>query len=1259
MAASHYRPRGVKNRRMRASSRAAVLSASLVCAPFALHAQGTTASLSGTVTDSSGAVVPNANIVLKNQASGDTRKGKSNGAGDFTFSAVPVGNYEVDVQVPGFQPFKEAGIHLDPGDQRSLHELKLAAGSEATNVTVHQASQSITLDSGEQSSLISAQDIKHLSVEGRDVTELLKILPGFAITSPSSNGGNLNVAYDPSQVSVTGALGNYAGSGNNINGTSLLSDGVDITDPGNFGSAIQNINYDQVSEVKVQTASFTADEARGPIVINAVGISGGDHFHGSLYTYARTNQLDSADWLANYTGTGKPPDRQVYPGFTLGGPIYIPHMDFNKSKRLTFFVGAEDYAQRNNYAYGSASSAIVSALVPTAGMRTGDFSQGQLMQYLGADYTNSQYNNLNYVPVTGKNGGTLTNGNIAGNLDATTPLLVDTLPLPNEPSSGGRNWTTVNLIDNDLWEARGRVDYAINDNNKLFVVYTKEAGKAGVPESPYYAPSGDLGGVNQPGGGLLSTINSEIGSLNYTSIISPTITNELFLAGSWLLQDFVPKNFAATTLNGAYTNTGLFNNGSKAIPEFLDYNYDGLPLNGLLTDGTFGGIYAKKWIRTGGDNFTKVIGKHTARIGFFGQLDTNHEVSANVPTNGAIDLYYFGQSITDPVQGNVDWTGAAGCGCGGNWLADFMEGGVSDYTQANVAPSTNIYFWNLDGYAQDHWRITAHLTIDYGVRFDHLSPWSDAHGQGIPVFSAAAYASNSNPSLPGFEYHAIDPSIPLSGVPAKWAYTEPRVGFAWDAYGTGQTVVRGGFGIYRSHDSYNDVQPALSTVEGERTVKVSSLLLSSVPSQGPSVTSGGSGFVANSEANALTAGDDQLPQVFTYNFAVDQKAPFNSLVELAYIGNRTEHLLNDGASNGQAPVLDDINALPVGALFRPNPITGVTLPLLPPTGSVTSTNTATSVSNITANEENQYRPYPLYAQLLVPQHNAYANYNSLQVQWNKQQGRLLYGVNYTFSKALGVLGGGPQGEGNGSPVDPFNYRDEYEPLSFDRTHIFNATYSYDFGSFVHNRYAGWIANGWELSGITNIQSGGNLISQIGNTNFALQGNLEAYNQTGQPAVLPVTPTEFLGTPDVALQPVVTCDPSVHVLSHQYVNGSCYSLPQIGQQGTLRPPYIHAPAFTDSDLTAVKDFNVHEGQALQFRFAAFNFINYANRTFATNTPGQTGGLQLNYNNGSNNAAAAQPIATAIATAPNTNASTFGLAPLRTGRRIVEVSVKYSF
>jgi hypothetical protein len=162
-------------------------------------------------------------------ATDDTRETKSNGAGDFTFSVLPVGNYELDIKVQGFQELKEGGIHLDPGDQRSLHEIKLTPGETSTTVTVRTATEAITLDSGEASTMISAEAIRNLSVEGRDVTELLNILPGFAITNGNNNLNN--TTYDPSQVTITGAYGSYSGEGTITHSVALLYNGIDVTTP--------------------------------------------------------------------------------------------------------------------------------------------------------------------------------------------------------------------------------------------------------------------------------------------------------------------------------------------------------------------------------------------------------------------------------------------------------------------------------------------------------------------------------------------------------------------------------------------------------------------------------------------------------------------------------------------------------------------------------------------------------------------------------------------------------------------------------------------------------------------------------------------------------------------------------------------------------------------------------------------------------------------------------------------------------------------
>ncbi len=1277
----------VKGRSTRTWMRRMLLTmAGVVLLPAAAWGQGTTATLSGTVTDTSGAVIPNAAVELKNEKSGDTRSSKSNGSGLFSFSAVPVGDYDVTVKAGGFQSFQQTGIHLDPGDQKSVRDLALKAGTSDV-VTVESAAQEITTDSGEQSSLISSEDIKHLSVEGRDVTELFKILPGFAISN--GGGGNIdNQAYDPSQVSVTGALGHYAANGSPLNGISLLSDGADITDPGNFGGALQTVNYEQVAEVKTQTASFGADSARGPIVVNAVGKSGGNAFHGSLYTYARTSQLNSTDWLAKYTGQQKPPDRQVYPGFTFGGPVSIPGTRLHQDK-LTFFVGAEQYAQRNIYAYGSASGATLTALVPTAGMRTGDFSAAQIAQYLGpqylpapnadgttgpgcqsssttpASYTASNDPNICYVPQAGPQGQALSNGNIAPYIDPGTQLILNSMPLPNTASNGTYNWITTNLVQNNLWQAKGRIDYALSDKNKLFVVYSTQRGHNGVPQAEYYSPRGNLGGINVPGGGLKSTVISELGSLNLTTIISPTLTNELQLSGSYLDQNFVPVNFGATA---GFPYAGLFNNGSRVFPTLEDYGNDGLPLS-RLPDASYGGIFAKKFVRTGSDNVTKVLGQHTFRAGFFYQLDSNNQVTPFIATNGTVNQYYFPETFTDPVAGSIHNTGAVGSGSGGNYLANFLEGHVATYNQTNLQPKPNLFFANIDGYIQDHWRVKPHFTLDAGVRFEHLTPWGDAHGAGIPVFSAAAYAADVAAgvtkiasSLPGFRYHGIDKSVPVAGMATRWAFVEPRAGFAWDAYGTGATIVRAGGGVYRAHDSWNDASAGLGSVQGQRSATTQNILFSSIHTLQASATAG-NGFVPYSNVTGFTANDDRQPATVTWNLAVDQKMPGNMFFEIAYVGNKSTSILNNGST--QNTNLDDLNALPIGSLFKAqpigvqdgsgNPVTngGTVYPLLPPfTAPNTSNPNNAYVGGLDQQHIDAFKPFPLYTRLQVAQHNLYANYHGLQTSLVKQQGRALFSVNYTFSKALGVLGG----YSNGYPADPFNYRNDYQEESYDHRHIFNAAYSYTVGQVVRNKFIGGATNGWEVSGITNVQSGSNLPS-ISSPNFGIGGTLNLTGRvnpfTGQAATqsLGISNTNLLGTPDVNLQPTLLCDPRSHSGSKQYFNGSCFGLnPTLGVNGAYKFGFLPGPMFFDTDLTLAKTFKVTERQSVQFRAAAFNFINHANTSFTGTAPHELNLLLTSSSSGT----VSQGLAGA-----RSNYGDFGFANLKEGRRIMELALRYDF
>lgn len=1243
-----------------------------------VYAQVTTATLGGLVADSTGAVIPGATITLTNTLNGDVRTQASNGSGLFTFAAVPTGDYKITIRAKGFRSYERSGVHLDPGDQRTVRDISLQPGDVSQTVEVTTTANTINIDSGEQSTLISAEEIQHLSVEGRDVTELQKILPGFAI-SRGGAGTFDNQSYDPSQVNPSGGLGQYAANGTPVNGQALLSDGVDITDPGNFGQAIQNVNYDWVAEVKVQTSSFTADTAHGPIVFNAVGKSGGNSYHGSLYTYARAPQLNATDWLTKYTDQPKPGDRYVYPGFTLGGPFAIPGTKINQSKRLTFFVGAEDYAQRNVYAYGSSSSATLTALVPTANMRKGVFNQAEVQNYLGNQYgidpnggactyqgqsSNVPDQNICRVAITNTDGTPLSNNTLT-NIDPLGQIILNDFPLPNTASNGTYNWITTNLVNDDLWEAHGRFDFAATEKSKLFGVYTIERGYNGVPQVEYYSPRGNLGGINVPGGGLLSTIHSQTTALNFTHIFSSSLTNELYAAGAYFVQDFVDRNPSASE-NNPYQ--GVFLNGSKVQPALEDYGNDGLPLS-LTPDTTFGGIFAKKQVRIAGDNLTKVIGKHAIRAGVFYQWDDNPQVAPFIQTNGDINAYYIGELNQDPVKGTIHGTGPVGSGSGGNYLADIAEGLIFQYAQTNIAPEPNLYFWNFAGYAQDHYLVSRHLSLDGGVRFEHMTPWQDTHNLGIGIFSPTAYANGSPSALPGVLWHANDSAIPNAGRPTRWGFIEPRVGFAWDIRGNGQTLLRGGFGIYRAHDSYNDADNEASTAIGSRSYTVTGpLLLSSVSSYQSQANQPG-GFVPDTSIYAFNPNDDEEPRVRTYNLSLDQRLPLSMVLEISYVGNTSDKLLNDGST--QNTTLDDLNSLPVGTLFGPQPNTrpdtastaGTVYPIFGPAAGGNNT----SVGSLQQNVIDTYKKYPLYDHVYVPTHNAYSNYNALQVALTRQVGRAHYNVNYTWSKALGILGIG--GSATYSyPADPFNYRNDYSFMPFDRRNIFNAAYSYDLGNFSKNLLVGGFTNGWQISGIVNFQSGQNLPSTI-SSNFGITGTItvpvgtvaavgsnsstcQTTSGTGT-CQFGVSSTNVLGTPDVNLQPLIVGDPQARTAKFQYVNGNAFSLPQLGSNGAYRYGYLPGPGYFNADLTAAKNFHITGDQSLQFRVAAFNFLNHPLNTFTSVQPSNYT-LTFSENSAQNNLN--QALAASNAGSGNPQ---FGFAPLREGRRIMELALRYTF
>jgi len=1233
--------------------------------PF-LHsgfAQVISGTISGTVQDSTGAIIPNASVVLMNQATGDRRTGTSNGAGLFSFNGLPSGDFSITITESGFQAFSEKGIHLDPGDSRDLKNLKLQTGTASTEVTV-QAETYVPLDTGENSHLITAEQIKHLSVEGRDVTELLKTLPGFAIGSQNNTNVN-NAAPDASQVSSGGLIGSYSANGNLGTGNSLKLDGANITDPGSNSLALQTVNYDEVAEVKVETSNFGPDISQGPVVVSAVTKSGTSQFHGSLYAYARTYQLDSSDALNGPTGQAKDPDREVYPGGTLGGPVLIPGTHFNRNRALTFFIGGEDYAQRNVYAYGSSGGALVHALVPTSAMRGGDFSAAALQNYLGPSLiNNSAYVNVATVPTYAKGDAaglpTLVNGQLpAADQDPGFQYIMNTYPIPNTvpTATNPYNWQSVDYINNDLYQAIARVDLAISQRNHFFARYSVQRGASGEPAAIFYNPNG----INTPGGGKSSS-NSEAAAASLTTIITPTLTNQIFGNLVYLNDQFSSDDPSALT---GFPYQGAFANGRHPLPQLAAYNSPsgsgGLPLS-ITPDYTLSPIFTRKFIPEAGDNVTKVWGRHTGSFGVYGARTTNNQTGDNLATNGSITNYFLpgaGQPLADlPLPGQSTGTSYT---LSGNYVTDELEGFVGGYSQQNILPDINLYFWNLSFFANDSWKATSRITVNVGSRFEHLGLWNDAYGNGVVVFNPSLITSGAvNSPYPGFIWHSIDSAIPKSGNNSYPLFIEPRIGVAWDVHGNGQTVVRGGWGEYRGHDSWNDTSPAVGLTQHTTTVSYAASSLKAISEQNVSPANGAlpntNSFSTTGTVNGVTNGDREEPLTDTYSVNLTQVLPSNMILELSYVGNNSRFLINGGST--QPVALDNVNAIPIGGLYKPDPDTASPNfgKVLTPTGTNTgAANQSTTVGSTSTQQVNEYRPLntPLvqYSAIEVTNHNLFANYNGLQVGLGRQTGHILFNVNYTFSKALGIRGAGAN-DANGFPGNPFNIRDNYGSESFDRRHIFNASYTFVVGNPVHNRFVGEFANGWEISGITNYQSGGD-IAAITAPNLSPSGTIGAINlpnvtpTTANPNTIGVSNTVYLGTPDVDLQPTVICDPRAGRSKGQLINPSCFGLPNLLQNGPYQLPFLAEPAFFNSDLSAQKSIHTAESQSIQFRISAFNFLNHPLNTISNSFNNE---YQLNFTN---------PNSSSFVQSGSNNSLGFGTDPYKTGRRVLELMAKYNF
>jgi hypothetical protein len=1190
----------------------------LLAGPPAARAQTIFANLSGTVTDSSGAVVPGAKISIENAETQVVRQAVTNGAGFFSATQLPTGAYNVSAEANGFKKWRGTGIVLNSSDNKTLNiALEIGVTTETVDVSAS-ASEIVITDTGEKSALITSEQLQHLSLVGRNATEYLKILPGAAL---AANGGVNKLAYSGEVVGINGfSVGGNAGglAGVTINGQSglgisITQDGQNVMDPGGPGSATPvNPNPDMISEVKVLTSNYSADNAKGPIVVNTVSKAGGTGFHGDFHLYARNSAMNSEDAFNKAiesdpasgfkAGQLKIPSSYYYPGFTVGGPVLIPGTAFNRARKKFFFQESFEYYRQ------LIDGGVDRAFVPTAAMLNGDFSELSTWTNLPGRFA---MGTLPTAPSPGNNtafdsnrpGCTITGGVMSA--ACISPMaqqyMRNALPAPTlaAPDSHGFNYiapvqerqnSTHNLV-------RGDVNFT--ESTMMYVSWSRQRETANMP----------LGLWNNPGDWVIPAPSSSIGAntsdfyaVNFTHMFSPTMTMEARVGYTHVDFPTTPQDESKVLRSSMnFPQKGVFANPNA--PVVLSWG------NSIPTLGDVGHDYhptmiATKGIPSTGADLTKVFSSHTAKFGFFFEHTYNKQDQWG---------QYMGVYTYSPWSNMVT----------GNNYADMLMGmGFQGYYEQALPPAISYGLNTMSFYATDRWKLTRRVTIDYGLRFEHYGAARPDTQWGMAVFDRTQYQNGVQNS--GISWHSLDRNIPVSGVSNQPVVFSPRFGASIDVFGNGKTVIRGGWGQYRYANYYMLQNSAGATAMGstgwgcgsssdcvtweqiDNHINNGSGGCVAGVNCAPAVVYGQETNFMNTSVSVIDPHNHDTPVTTSYSLNIDQRLPKQFMLEVSYVGNHSDHLQN-GVNINSVPVGALSNSAQVNALCASNP----------------------DPNNGTCQQ--QFRPYSNYQGINATESTGKSQYDSFQTSLTRRVGRVSLALNYTFSKALATS------TAAGAFAD-YGAREYWSVTPSNRAHVFNAAYVFTLPTTARgSRLVRGAVNGWEISGITQIQSGAQLTANTG-ANLGLNGNSGGVT--------------LVGSPDVTPAPVLLCDPTKGLKSGQYANGACFGLPSAGNIGNTRFPYLAGPMYWSSDLTLVKEFAITERHKMQFRFSAFNFMNHALSSFSNGD----NNLKLSFDSATGKLTNATDTQHAC---PGPACTAFGYADYFYGHRIVELGVKYSF
>jgi hypothetical protein len=1218
-----------------------------------------TGSISGTVTDSTGALVRGAQVTIVNTDRGATERTlATNGSGFYTATALPLGHYRVKITGKGFKAESVTGIQLHVNDALTVNGA-LTVGNEGESVQVTAESQSVDLQDATSAGLINSTQINELVMISRNYETLINLQPGVAFSGTTDQ-----LQRGPVGINGSSSTTAFSISGGRTTSNNWTIDGADNLDRGSNLTLYVYPSPDAIAEFKTLRGEYSAASGRDAAgQIDVVTKSGTNTIHGSAYEYFRNDFLDANtygnDALNAIAGSTKYPIAKYRYndfGFSLGGPVILPHLYNGRDK--TFWFVSENWLREITYTPASSTAAIV----PTPAEVAGDFSNEWYKNTAGAwvqgpvnvctAFTNNSTNQTNTctaqgTSITGAQAvttgtGTMSYTGVSPTAAAYLKDIYSTIP-ENTPAQQAA-YAAEGLDPRSLYsttirneypnlDSVVRIDQQIGQKVTAFYRYVHDTFPEYIGTGTFYgSPIPGLSGTyqNNPG-------TQHLGKVAWT--LTPTTVVDIGYAYSRGQIVTTPAGKIRQSVSPDVHDSLVYPNTSGILSTIAVGGYTsigGTPVydDHSLNHQAFGDV-------------TKTFHNHTIIAGVSYDHYNKRENSA---TGGVQGSFGFTSDSTQPivtVPTNSSTTGAVSASVAETQsFANFLLGDANNgFSQSNRNPQTDLYQNVIEAYVQDNWKVKPRLTLNLGVRYSYAAQPTDSAGY-LNNFDPSTYSDSKAPTISNTGLicttgtcsqvgsNAGQPTTPnlgadiignnyinglIFGTPTaannnqaspfgKAVATSqkgnfgPRIGFSYDLFGNGTTALRGGYGI--AYDELEVGQWEYTAIGGSYAANppaVTTYTATQAALDNPSGgVPGGTTFANNTAPGHLYALPLNLKTPYNQQFSLGMQTQFTPSLffEMAYAGVRGTHLGGD----------EEINQP------RPGAFRGVVdpryayYPTL--TNCVAPGTTATPILwNSTCERVlNQIKPYKGYYAIDSLETIFNSNYNALQAKLTMRgKGKTYIDANFTWSRDL-------TNDPSDSifPEDIYNVNGDYGRASFDRKLILNLDGVYELPWYRDQKgLVGHLVGGWEVSGIIAMNSGLPLtVSTSGAYTVSYNGGYS------QPISYATNPQNYgndnaglaiLGSTNAALRMNQVGNPNNGLgrqlkMGHLYENpasiqfntGSFYNTdPTSNTPPNARRGTINGPGFIRADVGIFRNFRIYENLNFQLRGEAFNVANHVN------------------------------------------------------------------